>query len=325
MRRRTFIRLLSMAAAGPFAARAQQPMPVVGFLSARSPEESAHLVTAFRKGMSEAGAIEGQNVLIEYRWALGKYDRLPELAAELVRRPVALLATVGGDPSALAAKAATTTIPIVSIFTADPVDLGVVGSLGRPGGNVTGMSILNGTLEAKRLGLLHDLLPQATTLGFLLNPAYPSAARQLSNMRDAAGAVGVQLDISNASTDSEIETVFESIAERHIPGLVVAVDSLFAARRDKFVELAKRHAMPAMYSLRDFTAAGGLMSYGVDLPDMYRQIGVYAGRVLKGASPADLPITQPTKFELVINLKTAKSLGLSLAPGLLAIADEVVE
>jgi putative ABC transport system substrate-binding protein len=242
-----------------------------------------------------------------------------------VRRPVAAIVSVGGEPSAQAAKAATATIPIVAIFTADPVERGLVASLNRPGGNVTGISALNGTLEAKRLGLIHDLVPQATTLGFLLNPSFPAAASQSRDMHEAARAVGLQLHVLNAGTDPEIDTAFETIAQRSIPALVVAVDSFFVTRRDKLVALATRYAVPTMYSLRDFAAAGGLMSYGVDLLDMYRQAGVYAGRILKGTKPADLPVMQPTKFELVINLKTAKLLGLTLPSGLLSIADEVIE
>jgi putative ABC transport system substrate-binding protein len=327
LQRRVFITLLGGAAASlPLAARAQQAaMPVIGFLSPRSPDESAHLVGAFRQGLAETGAVEGQNLAVEYRWAMGEYDRLPMMAAELVRRPVAALVTVGGEPSALAAKAATSTIPIVAIFTADPVERGLVTSLNRPGGNVTGISALNGTLEAKRLGLLHDLAPQATTLGVLLNPTFPAAASQLKDMREAARAIGLQLHVLNAGTDPEIDTAFEAIARNSIPALVVAVDSFFVTRRDKLVALATRHAVPTMYSLREFAASGGPMSYGIDLLDMYRQAGIYAGRILRGARPADLPVMQPTKFELVINLKTAKLLGLTLSSGLLSIADEVIE
>jgi putative ABC transport system substrate-binding protein len=327
LQRRVFITLLGGAAASlPLAARAQQAaMPVIGFLSPRSPDESAHLVGAFRQGLAETGAVEGQNLAVEYRWAMGEYDRLPMMAAELVRRPVAALVTVGGEPSALAAKAATSTIPIVAIFTADPVERGLVASLNRPGGNVTGISALNGTLEAKRLGLLHDLAPQATTLGVLLNPTFPAAASQLKDMREAARAIGLQLHVLNAGTDPEIDTAFEAIARNSIPALVVAVDSFFVTRRDKLVALATRHAVPTIYSLREFAASGGLMSYGIDLRDMYRNVGVYTGRILKGTKPADLPVMQPTKFELMINLKTARTLGLTIPPGVLAIADEVIE
>jgi putative tryptophan/tyrosine transport system substrate-binding protein len=327
VKRREFITLLGGAAASlPRAAGAQQlVMPVIGFLSPRSPDESAHLVAAFHRGLAETGAVEGQNLAVEYRWGLGDYDRLPMLAAELVRRPVAVLVSVGGEPSALAAKAATATIPIVAVFTNDPVERGLVASLSRPGGNVTGISGLNGTLEAKRLGLLHEVVPKATKLGFLLNPTFPAAARQLRDMQEAARTIGVQLDIFSAGTDSEVDTAFETLAQQRIPGLVVAADTFFVTHRDRLVALATRYAVPAMYSLREFGASGGLMSYGIDLQDLYRNVGVYAGRILKGTKPADLPVMQPTKFELMINLKTAGTLGLTIPPGVLAIADEVIE
>jgi putative ABC transport system substrate-binding protein len=327
MRRREFIELLGGAAvAWPLAARAQQPaMPVIGFLSTRSPDESAQMVAAFRQGLAENGTIEGQNVTVEYRWALAQYDRLPALAAELVRRPVAVLVSTGGDVSALAAKAATATIPIVSTFITDPVGSGLVASLNRPGGNVTGISLLTATLEAKRLGLLHDLLPLAATVGVLLNPNNPAAASQLSDMQEAARAIGLQLDVLRASTDREIDTAFESVAQHRIPALLVTSDAFFITRRDKLVALAERHAVPAMYNIREYAAAGGLMSYGIDLSDGYRQIGVYASRILKGTKPADLPVMQPTKFEFVINLKIAKALGLTIPAGLLSFVDEVIE
>jgi putative tryptophan/tyrosine transport system substrate-binding protein len=327
MKRREFIAVLfGMAAAWPFAARAQQAgKPVIGFLSSRSPEESAGQVAGFLRGLAENGAVEGQNLAVEYRFARGDYDRLPALAAELASMPLAVLVTVGGEPSALAAKAATATIPVVAIFTADPVEYGLVASLARPGGNITGISALNGTLEAKRIGLLHDLVPRATTLGVLLNPAFPAAASQLGHIQEAARAVGLQLDVLNASSDREIETAFEAVAQRGIAALIVSVDTFFVTRRERLVALSAHYAVPTMYSLRDFAASGGLMSYGIDLPDMYHQAGVYAGRILKGSKPADLPVMQPTRFELVINLKTAKSLGLTLSSGLLLIADEVIE
>jgi len=326
MKRREFITALGAAAGWPLGALAQpRAMPTIGFLSPRSPDESAELVAAFRRGLAENGAVEGQNLAVEYRWALGEYDRLPALAAELAHRPVAVIVAVGGEPSALSAKAATATIPIVAIFTADPVERGLVASLNRPGGNVTGISALNGTLEAKRLGLVHDLLPKATTLGLLLNPAFPAAAGQLGNMQEAASAIGLQLHVLNAGTDREIDAAFDVVAQHRIPGLIVAVDSFFVTRRDKLVALAANHSVPAMYSLREFATAGGLMSYGVDLLDMYRQAGVYAGQILKGSMPADLPVMQPTRFELIMNLKAAKSLGLIFPSGLLSIADEVIE
>jgi putative ABC transport system substrate-binding protein len=326
MGRREFIALAGGGALWPLVAHAQpQALPTIGLLSARSPDESAHLVDAFRRGLAETGAVEGRNVAVEYRWALGEYDRLPVLAAELVRRSVTALVSVGGDNSAIAAKAATATIPIVSLFTDDPVERGLVASLNRPGGNVTGISLLNGALEAKRLGLLHEIVPKAETLGFLLNRSYPGTANQLRDMQEAAHTIGLQLHVLNAGTDPEIDTAFEAFARNSIPALVVAVDPFFVTRRDKLVALAMRHALPTMYSLREFPNSGGLISYGVDLSDMYRLAGVYAGQILKGTKPADLPIIQPTKFVLVINLKTAKLLGLTLSSGLLSIADEVIE
>jgi len=331
MKRRQFIAGLGATATcsvlWPLAGRAQQAgkLPTVGFLSSRSPEESAGVVAAFLRGLAENGAVEGQNLAVEYRWALGDYDRLPALAAELASMPLTVLVSGGGEPSVLAARAATATIPVVAIFTADPVERGLVASLARPGGNITGISALNGTLEAKRLGLLHDLVPRATTLGVLLNPAFPATASQLSNMQEAARGIGLQLDVLNAGSDAEIETAFEAVAQHGIPALIVAVDTFFVTRRERLVALAARHAVPTMYSLRDFAVDGGLMSYGIDLPDMYRQAGVYAGRILKGSKPADLPVMQPTRFELVINLKTARSLDITVPPSVLATADEVIE
>jgi putative tryptophan/tyrosine transport system substrate-binding protein len=327
MKRREFITLLGgVAAAWPLAGRAQQSsMPVVGFLSTRTPNESAHVVAAFRRGLADNGYVEGQNVAVEYRWALGLYDRLPGLAAELARLRVAVLAATGGDPAALAAKAATATIPVVATFSADPVARGLVASLSRPGGNVTGVNNLTSTLEAKRFGLLRELVPQATTIGVVLNPTWPLAVSQLRDMQEAAHFIGVQIHILHASSDLEIDTAFESASQQSIPALVVAGDAFLNTRRDRIAALATRHAVPAMYSFRDYAVAGGLMSYGIDLPDVYRQVGIQAGRILKGASPADLPVVQPTKFEFVINLKAAKTLGLNFPPGLLAIADEVIE
>ena len=326
MKRREFITLLGGAAAWPLAARAQQlAIPVIGYLSTRSPDESAHLLAAFHRGLAENGFVEGQNVRVEYRWALGEYGRLPAQAAELVRRPVAVLAATGGEPAALAAKAATATIPVAATFAGDPVKQGLVASLSRPGGNITGISNLATTLEAKRLGLLHDLVPQAATIGVLLNPASSTAANQLSDLQEAARTIGLQLHVLRASTDGEIAAAFESVAQNRIPALAVAGDPFFNSRRDKLVALAARHAVPAVYSFRDYAVAGGLMSYGIDLPDVYRQIGVYVGRILKGAKPADMPVEQPTKFEFVINLKTAKALGLTIPAGLISFADEVIE
>jgi putative ABC transport system substrate-binding protein len=327
MRRREFVLALGGAAAAwPFAASSQQSaIPTIGFLSSRSLDESAAHVAALRQGLASAGAIEGQNVTIEYRFASGDYDRLPAFAAELAGRPVAVFVTVGGEPSVQAAKAASSTIPIVALFTADPVERGLVASLSRPGGNITGISGLNSALETKRLGLLRELLPKAAAFGALVNPTFPATAQQLKNMQEAARSIGVALHVENASNDAELEVAFGAMARQNVSGLVVAVDTFFVTRRSEIVALAARHALPAMYSLRDFTAGGGLMSYGVDLADLYRQAGAYAGRILKGAKPDDLPVVQPTKFEFVLNLKAARQLGLTPPPGLLSIADEVVE
>jgi putative tryptophan/tyrosine transport system substrate-binding protein len=327
MKRRDFMMLLGSATATwPFAASAQQPaMPVIGFLSTRSPEDIPHLLAAFRRGLAENGYVEGQNVTIEYRWALGQYDRLPAMAAELVRRPVTVLASAGGEPAALAAKAATSIIPIVFVIGGDPVKQGLAASLSRPGGNSTGISILTNTLEPKRLGLLRELVPRAVTIGVLLNPNFPQFESQLRDVQEAGRAIGVQIFVLRASDDHEVEGVFETIAQQRIPALAVSADPFFDTRRDKLVALAARHAVPAMYHFREFAAAGGLMSYGIDISEVWRQLGVYAGRILKGAQPADLPVLQPTKFELVINLKTARTLGLTIPSGVLAIADEVIE
>ena len=326
MKRREFITLLGGAAAWPLAARAQQPaMPVVGFLNARSPIDTAHLVAAFRRGLAENGYVEGQSVTIDYRWASGQPDRLPAMAMELVDRPVVVLAATGGENSAMAAKAATSTIPIVFAVGSDPIKLGLVASYNRPGGNVTGINILTTTLEAKRLGLLHELAPQAATVGVLLNPNWPPSANQLRDVQDAARVVGLQINVLRASTDQEIDAAFETVAQQRIAALAVTGNPFYDTRREKLVALAARHAVPVIYQFREFTAAGGLMSYGIDLPDAYRQVGVYVGRVLKGAKPADLPVLQPTKFEFVINLKTAKALGVKFSDNLMSLADEVIE
>jgi ABC-type uncharacterized transport system substrate-binding protein len=326
MRRRDFITLLGGAAvAWPLAARAQQPtMPVIGFLHTRTPEDSKPQVAAFRRGLSESGYTEGQSVTVEYRWGRGQYDQLPAMAAELARRPVALL-VAGSEPAALAAKAATSTIPIVFSVGTDPVKLGLVTSFNQPGGNATGMQMFTTMLEAKRLGLLHELVPQATTVGALLNPNFPSFEGQLKDVQEAARVIGVQIFVLRASDDREVEVVFETIAQQRIPALMVGADPFFDTRRDKLVALAARHAVPVMYQFREHAAAGGLMSYGIDLPDNYRHVGVYAGRVLRGTKPADLPVVQTTKFEFVINLKTAKALGVKISDNLLSLADEVIE
>jgi putative ABC transport system substrate-binding protein len=327
MRRREFITLLGGAAAAwPLAVRAQQPvMPVIGFLSTRSPQEAAHLVRAFHLGLSENGFVDGQNLTVDFRWADGRYDLLPALAAELVRRLEKVIAATGGEPAALAAKAATTTIPIVFAVGGDPVRSGLVASYGQPGGNITGVSILTRTMEAKRIGLLREVVPGATTIGFLMNPTFPAAETQLGDIQEAVRSHGIQLEIFRASTDQAIDAAFETIARQRISALVIGADPFFDTRRTKLAILAAKQAVPTMFHLREYAEAGGLMSYGIDLPDVYRQVGDYTARILKGAKPADLPVLQPTKFELVINLQTAKALGVDISPNVHSLADEVIE
>jgi putative ABC transport system substrate-binding protein len=326
VKRREFITLLGGAATWPLAARAQQPvMPVVGFLSSRSPDESKHLVAAFRTGLQTVGYVEGQNVAIEYRWAEGQYARLPELAADLVRRGVAVLVTTGGEPSALAAKEATSTIPIVFTVGGDPVKVGLVASLNRPGGNATGVSLLTTAPEAKRLGLLNEVVPNAAVFGVLINPNYQEAEAQSREVQDAARAIGRQIQIANAGNDRELETAFAALVRQRASALLVSADPFFDTRRDRIVALAAQFKLPAIYQFRDFAVAGGLMSYGISITDGYRQVGIYAGQVLKGAKPADLPIHQSIKFEFVINLRTAKALGVKISDNLLSLADEVIE
>jgi putative ABC transport system substrate-binding protein len=326
MRRREFVTLLGGAFGWPFAARAQQPaMPVIGFLSTRSPEDIPHLLAAFHRGLAENGYVEGQNVTIEYRWTFGRYDRLSALAVELAGRPVVVFVTAGGEPAALAAKAVTSTIPIAFVIGGDPVKAGLVESYNRPRGNATGISILTNTLEPKRLGLLRQLVPQATTVGVLLNPSFPRFEDQLKDVQEAARAIGMEIFDLRASDDREVEAVFDTVTQQHLPALAVCADPFFDTRRDKLVTLAARHAVPAMYHFREYAAAGGLMSYGIDISDVWHQVGIYTGRILKGAKPAELPVTQPTRFEFVINLKTAKALGLAIPGGLLSFADEVIE
>jgi putative tryptophan/tyrosine transport system substrate-binding protein len=327
MRRREFITLLGGAAASwPLAARAQQPaLPVIGYLSARGSDDTAHLVAAFRKGLGESGFVEGRNVTIEWSWALGQYDRLPAMAAEFARRPVAVIVATGGEPAAVAAKTATSSIPIVFSVGGDPTRLGLAASFSRPGGNSTGFTLLTNQLEPKRLGLLRQLVPQAQTIGFLVNPSFPPSANQVSDAEEAARAMKQKIRILRADTDDEIDAAFEAVTREGIAALAVAAGPFFDTRRARLVALAARHAVPTMYHFREFAEAGGLVSYGIDPADVYRQVGVYAGRVLKGDKPAELPVMQATKFEFVINLRTARTLGLDVPLGLSAAADEVLE
>jgi putative ABC transport system substrate-binding protein len=328
MRRREFVSLLGGAAATwPLAAWAQQGEPVIGFLSGQSPESSAHLVAAFHRGLQDTGYAEGRNVTIEFRWALGQSDRLPALAADLVGRRVAVIAATagGGTAASLAAKAATTTIPIVFTSGTDPVRIGLVHSLSRPGGNVTGVTFFSAALGPKRLGLLRDLIRNSDLIAVLLNPTFPDAAREQREVEEAAHTIGQRITILHASDGKEIETVFETLVGMRAGGLLVCADPFFIAQRQQFAALSARHTIPAIFEDRDFTLAGGLMSYGASFPDAVRQVGNYTGRILRGERPADLPVLQPTKFELVINLKTARALGLAIPGSLLALADEVIE
>ena len=327
MRRRELVLLLSGAMTAPRALRAQQKaMPVIGFLAAGSPGPGAPFVAAFRQGLSEAGYVEGQNLAIEYRWAESHYDRLPALAVDLVGREVDLIATSGSDLVALAARNATSTIPIVFIGGDDPVEGGLVASLARAGGNLTGFTLLVIELNPKRLELLTELVPQARVIALLVNPnSADAAARITRDVQDAARSKGLQLPILKASTEGDIDAAFATLLQLHADGLVVSSETFFTRRREELVGLAARHAVSAIYALREFTASGGLISYGPSVTSSFRQLGIYAGRILKGAKPADLPVQQPTIFELVVNLKTAEALGITVPPSILARADEVID
>jgi putative tryptophan/tyrosine transport system substrate-binding protein len=327
IRRREFITLLGGAAVTwPLSARAQQPvLPVIGFLSSRSPEDSAHLVAAFRRGLAEGAFVEGQNVAIEFRWARGQYDLLPAMAADLVSRRVNVLTTAGGEPSALAAKRATSTIPIVFGLGSDPISIGLVESWNRPGGNATGVTLLTRLMEPKRLGLLRDLVPGVPLIGVLLNPSFPSTERQLQDIEEAARSIDQRIVVAKASTDAELDAAFAALVKEGVGALLVCADPYFDTRRDRIVGFAQRQRLPAIYQFREYAVAGGLLSYGVSITDAYQQYGVYTANILKGAKPADLPVLQPTKFELLINLKTAKTLGIKISDNLLSLADEVIE
>ena len=327
MRRRDFITLLAGAAAAwPRPARAQRAsIPIIGFLSTRSPGEAASETAAFRQGLKEIGIVEGENMTLEFRWANLEYARLPALAAELLRNRVTVIAAVGGIHSGLAVKAATSTIPVVFVSAGDPVGFGLVPSLSRPGGNITGISMVTVALAPKRLELLHESVPSSGAIAMLVNPTSPYFGPETKDVQAAARALGREVRVFNARAERDIDTAFATLVQQRATAVLVSGDPFFDSQRDRLVALAARHAVPAIYQWREFTTIGGLMSYGSSITDAYRQAGVYTGRILKGAKPADLPVIQPTKYELVINLKTAKVLGLRIPPSLLVRADEIIE
>jgi putative tryptophan/tyrosine transport system substrate-binding protein len=327
VKRRAFITLLGAAAVTwPLAARAEQhTTPVVGFLSSRSADDSVRVVAAFREGLAEIGYIDGRNVTIEFRWAQGRFDRLPAVAAELVNRPVAVLAAVGGFQTPRAAQAATKAIPIVFGIGEDPVKEGLVPNLNRPGSNVTGATFFTALLGAKRLGLLHDLVPRAEIVGLLVNQNTSQGQGQIGDVQQAARDLGLRLVVLNGGSDEDLEATSTNLAQQRVTALMVGADPLFDTRRDRLIALVAEHRLPAIYHFRDYALAGGLMSYGASITELYRQVGVYVGRILKGEKPANLPVLLPTKFEFVINLKTARALGIDIPANLLTLADEVVE
>jgi putative ABC transport system substrate-binding protein len=327
MRRREFITLLGGAAVSwPLTARAQQAaMPVVGWMSGRSPQDSEHLLAAFREGLRETGFVEGESVAIEYSWADGRYEQLREMAADLLRRRIAVLVAVGGDPSALAAKQATSTIPVVFGMGGDPVESGLVTSFNRPGGNTTGFTLLTNLMEPKRIGLLHELVPGISLVGALVNPNFPPAARQLQEIEKAAGTINLRLFAAKASDDAQLDAALVSLLQHRVGALLVAADPYFDTRRDRIIAFAAQNKLPAMYQFREFAVAGGLISYGPRITDSYRQAGIYVGRILRGAKPGDLPVLQPTKFDLVLNMKAANALGLAVPNAIQLLADEVIE
>jgi ABC-type uncharacterized transport system substrate-binding protein len=325
IRRREFISLFALVATWPLSARAQATMPIIGYMSGRAPEESKHLTAAFHDGLRETGFVEGKNVTVEYRWAFGQYDRLPALATDLVNRHVAVLVAVGGDVSARAAKQATSTIPIVFGGGGDPVKTGLVTSLSRPGGNATGFTLLTNEMEPKRLGILRDLVPKAGVIGVLLNPNFPPAVSQLGALKNAAQSIGQTMAVFRASNDAELDASFASLVQQQVGALLVTGDPYFDTRRDRIVAFASQNKLPAVYHFREYAVAGGLISYGPRITDAYRQAGSYTGQILKGTKPSDLPVVQPTKYEFVINLKTAKALGVNIPSGLISFADEVIE
>ena len=328
MRRRDFIALIGSASAWPLTARAQQPaVPIIGFISARSPEDSVNVLQAFHKGLREGGGFaDGENVRVEYRWARGNYGLLPALASEFVERRVDVLVAVGGDASARAAKAATSAIPIVFTISSDPVEVGLVESINRPGGNATGCIVFTtGELDAKRLDLMREIVPGASVIGVLINPKYPPARNQGHALEAGATKIGRAIFIAEASDDAELEAALAALLQKRVGGFVVASDPFFDSRRARLIAFAAKNRLPGIYQFRDYAVDGGLISYGPNLTETYRQVGIYAGRILKGAKPSDLPVMQPTKYDLVVNLKAANALGLTVPSSLLATADEVIE